>query len=151
MPDDSTYNQPFYLELAWGELDTAEFPGSQDNPKVVAYHSYTDGGSTPDAISWCSSFVCACVERAGLKSPHSKAAISWMRWGEDAGGPHYGDICVLWRGETPADWQSHVGFVVGWDDTNVYLLGGNQSDRVRASRYPRNKVRGFRRSLVAAA
>ena len=99
-------------------------------------------------MSWCSSFVNWCVTRAGLVGAISKAARSWLDWGE-ACEPQYGCICVLWRG-APSGWQGHVGILVGEDHSNVYLLGGNQSNRVRVSRYPKSQVLGYRRSSAAA-
>ena len=134
-------DQPRYLELAWGEMDTAEFPGADDNPKVVGYHA-SAGGKSPDAVPWCSSFVNAMVERAGLVGTGSKSARSWLGWGKSTNAV-YGSICVLWRVD-PQGWQGHVGILVGHDAENVYLLGGNQSNRVRVSRYPKSRVLEYR-------
>ena len=132
------------MELAWGELDVEEFPGDADNPKIVAYHDTTLGGGDVDEVSWCSSFVNAMVTRSGLEGTDSKAARSWLRWGESCE-PEVGCICVLWR-VRPEAWQGHVGFLAGEDLENVYLLGGNQSNRVRVSRYPKDRVLDYRRA-----
>jgi len=137
-------HQPKYLELAWGELGTREIAGAEHNHRITAYHATTMGGESPDEVSWCSSFVNAMVTRGGVTGTNSKAARSWMTWGEDCE-PEYGCVCVLWRVD-PKSWQGHVGFLVGEDGGNVYMLGGNQSNRVRVSRYPKNRVLGYRRA-----
>lgn len=49
---------------------------------------------------------------------------------------------MLDRGKDPR--FGHVGFVVGWNDTHVYLLGGNQSDMVNVTKFPKSSVRGYR-------
>jgi uncharacterized protein (TIGR02594 family) len=133
---------PRYVEIAWGELDVAEVPGYMDNPKIVAYHATTAVGESHDEVSWCSSFVNAMVTRAGSVGTNSKAARSWLAWGASCE-PFYGSVCVLWRVD-PNGWQGHVGILVGDDVAYVYLLGGNQSNRVRVSRYPKSQVLGYR-------
>jgi uncharacterized protein (TIGR02594 family) len=131
-----------WMPTAWGELDVAEFPGDANNPKIVAYHATTKGGPSPDDVSWCSSYVNWCVIQAGHTGTNSKAARSWLGWGvscEQA----YGVITVLWRVD-PKDWRGHVGFWVGSDEHNVYLLNGNSSNRVRVTRHAKSRVLGYR-------
>jgi len=137
-------DQPKYLTLAWGDLDVAEVSGPANNSKIVGYHGTTDGGESPDEVSWCSSFVNAMVTWAGVRGTNSKAARSWLAWGESCE-PQYGAVCVLWRVD-PKGWKGHVGFLVGEDSEHVYLLGGNQSNRVRVSRYPKSRVLGYRKA-----
>jgi len=130
------------MELAWGELDVAEIPGEADNPKIVSWHETTLGGGDVDEVSWCSSFVNAMITRSGLVGTDSKAARSWLRWGTSCA-PVMGCVCVLWRVRIEA-WQGHVGFWVAEAGDSVYLLGGNQSNRVRVSRYPKDRVLDYR-------
>jgi uncharacterized protein (TIGR02594 family) len=137
-------DQPPYLRIAWRQLDVAEIPGPEDNPKILAYHDATDGGEAPDEVSWCSSFVNWCMKVAGEDRTRSKAARSWLAWGVDCE-PEYGCVAVLWRVD-PKGWQGHVGFLVGMESESIYLLGGNQSNRVRVSRYPASRVLGYRRA-----
>ena len=143
-------DQPEYLQIAWGELDTAEFPGAANNPVVLDYHVTTEGGSSPDQVSWCSSFVNWCVVSSGLSGTNSKAARSWLLWGESTSENEIGSVCVLWRVARDS-WQGHVGFLVGYDAENVYLLGGNQSNRVRVSRYAKTRVLSYRRPVPVLA
>jgi hypothetical protein len=38
----------------------------------------------------------------------------------------------------------HVGFYAGTEGSKVLVLGGNQSDEVNISRYPKNRILGIR-------
>lgn len=135
---------PSYMEVAWRQLDVAEVPGPEDNPKILRFHDATKDGEAPDEVSWCSSFINYCMQVAGVERTGSKAARSWLQWGYDSEG-FYGAVTVLWRVD-PKGWQGHVGFLVGQETEWVYLLGGNQSNRVRVSRYPSSRLLGYRRA-----
>ncbi len=54
----------------------------------------------------------------------------------------YGAIAILSRGADPA--AGHVGFLLGESDTEIALLGGNQSDAVTVVTYPKARLLGFR-------
>lgn len=152
-------------EFARQELsrNVAEYPGKANNPRIMSYHASTDKGA-PDATPWCSSFVNWCVEQSGLQGTDSKWAMSWhdSDWGLDVSDdPQEGDIAVYERRWTKKDGTKavggHVGFVVSTDAKTVSLLGGNQSNRVSISAYPRStgkkgsqsyKLLSFRRAEV---
>jgi hypothetical protein len=42
-----------------------------------------------------------------------------------------------------SSWEGHVGFVVKFDKDYVWMLGGNQGDRVSVAKFPRSKFIGF--------
>ena len=120
-------------------LDIREVPNAGNNPRIVMYHESTGavGERANDAVAWCSSFVNYCVEQAGFIGTNSQAAQSWKDWGSDATDkPQPGDIAVFSRGSVK--WQGHVGFWVSEEAGNISVLGGNQSDRVRIQRYPKD-------------
>jgi uncharacterized protein (TIGR02594 family) len=136
-------DQPRWLELAWRDLGVAEMPGSTSNPTIVRY--YADVGQpavTGDEVAWCAAFLGACLERAGVASTRSLAARSYLAWGKPLAEPRLGAIAVLSRGSDPA--LGHVGFLVGHTTDNLYLLGGNQSDAVCVSPFPRSRLIAFR-------
>lgn len=126
-------------------LNVAEFPGVANNPRIVLYHSSTDDGEAPDETAWCSSFVNYCVEQAGMDGTGSKWARSWheKNWGQTVtDDPRIGDI-VVWRRQAPGQDGGHVAFFVEeLADGFVRVLGGNQSDRLRISTYPKNGTIG---------
>jgi lysozyme family protein len=65
-----------------------------------------------------------------------------LRWGTPIANGRYGAIAVLSRGADPA--AGHVGFLLGETDTEIALLGGNQSDAVTVVTYPKARLLGFR-------
>ncbi|HYW16260.1 MAG TPA: TIGR02594 family protein [Allosphingosinicella sp.] len=130
-------------------LNVAENPRpGQDHPRIRLYHSTTSGGAEPDEVSWCSSFVNYCAEKAGLTGTDSKAARSWLRWGSavDRDDWREGDIIVFWR-ESPNSWKGHVGFLVDWAGPRPTVLAGNQSNRLSISTaYPFSAILSVRRA-----
>jgi uncharacterized protein (TIGR02594 family) len=134
------------LEFKWMQVARDEFGQAEgglggSNPRIEAYHATTHGGAEPDSVSWCSSFVNFCVERAGFQGTKSKLARSWLEWGVEAADFVPGCIVVLKRGQPP---RGHVGFYVGRESGRVRLLGGNQGDKVSIASYDADRVIGRR-------
>jgi hypothetical protein len=65
-------------------------------------------------------------------------ARNWLHFGVQTT-PVYGAIVVFSRGN-----GGHVGFVVGEDNTDYYVLGGNQSDSVNIVRISKSRLLGCR-------
>ncbi len=53
--------------------------------------------------------------------------------------PVPGAVLIFERGS-----GGHVGFAVGQDDTNFFVLGGNQSDAVTIARIAKSRLLGAR-------
>lgn len=134
---------PYDIAKVEMALDVREVQGSANNPRIVMYHA-TAGGAAADEVAWCSSFVNYCVEQAGIPGTDSKWAMSWhdSGWGRDVtDAPAEGDIVVFRRREGNGQGPiagGHVAFLVEDLGDGFRVLGGNQSNRVRISRYPRN-------------
>lgn len=133
-----------WLATAHGYMGTKEIPGPVDNPKVVemfalAGHSWVQD----DETAWCAAFVGACLRKNGLKTTNSLAARSYEDWGQRLGSPLLGCVAVKKRNGGAA-WQGHVGFVVAANKTTVWLIGGNQSNMVNVTAYPRADFTAFR-------
>jgi len=82
------------------------------------------------------------MKEAGYTIPkHSYRALSWLNFGVKSFIPVYGAIAVKSRRG-----GGHVGFVVGQSNNGKYLdiLGGNQSNEVRVSRYRKDVFKDFR-------
>lgn len=140
---------PFDIAQAELALDIREVEGPDNNPRIVLYHASTSTGAEPDEVPWCSSFVNYCVEQAGFSGTDSKWAMSWHdeSWGADVTDtPEAGDIAVFRRRQGSARGAvkgGHVGFWMDDTGNGIVLLGGNQSNRVRISTYPkRGKLPG---------
>lgn len=124
--------------VAYNELGIKEIAGLTHNPRIIEYHSATTLHATTDEVPWCSSFVNWCFKTAGYTGTRRADAKSWMNWGEPATAVR-GAVCVLTR-----TGGGHVGFFVREDDRFVWLLGGNQSNEVNISPYPKTRILGYR-------
>lgn len=130
-----------WMAIAEKEIGVKEIPGSNDNPRIVEYHSATTLKATDDETPWCSAFVNWCMSMAGITGTKSAAARSWLDWGTPLDEPIRGAIVILKRGAPPS---GHVGFVeLDMGDT-IRVLGGNQSDCVKYSTYKKATVLGYR-------
>lgn len=120
--------EPAHLAWARGEIGVKEKVGKDDNPRIVWYHSHTAAGEAPDEVPWCSSFVCTALEESGIRSTRSKAASSWLSWGEETKVFEPGCIVVLRRGAN----KFHVAIGVQYSATTgtIQVLGGNQDNAV---------------------
>lgn len=128
-------NRP-WLEIAMNELGVSEVYGEQDNPRIVEYHSATDGKAPDDETPWCASFVCWVLQKAGYKSPRSAWARSFASYGIEAIRPQVGTIVVLRRGPV----GGHVGFYLGENENSIRLLGGNQGNKVSIAWYSKRDL-----------
>ncbi|MFT3734372.1 MAG: TIGR02594 family protein [Rhodocyclaceae bacterium] len=148
----ATGDTPFDIARAELALGVAEVPGPGSNPRILLYHSHTTLKATSDEVAWCSAFMNYCVNMAGLVGTHSAGARSWhdKAWGRDVtNAPQPGDIVVFSRtgGGAPAG-SGHVGFWVEADDASITVLGGNQSNRVRLQKYPKDGMLGTQKYKV---
>lgn len=132
---------PTWLEVALQELqaDVREVPGPGDNPRVVEYHQSCTLKATDDDVPWCSAFVNWVMQRVGYNGTKSAAAISWAKWGRELENGRLGCIVVMSR-----TGGNHVGFYLDEDQSGVYILGGNQGNRVSVTRTSWDVVTNFR-------
>ena len=133
------------FEIAVGEFGVKEIAGSEHNPEVLKYFNATDSPASmiTDETSWCSAFICWCADKAGYENTRKLNARSWLTVGEKVETPMIGDVVVYWR-ESVSSWKGHVGMYVreagGW----IYTLGGNQSNQVGITAYPKSRLLGYR-------
>ncbi|MCP1557845.1 UNVERIFIED_ORG: uncharacterized protein (TIGR02594 family) [Methylobacterium sp. SuP10 SLI 274] len=99
-------------------------------------------GIKTDSTAWCAAFVNAVLERAGHRGSRSLAARSFESWGVGLPAPALGAIATKKRGNST--WQGHTGLVVGANATQVFLLGGNQSDAVNVAAFKRSEIVAYR-------
>ena len=135
-----------WLEVAVRELAAGvlEIPGPEHNLRILEYHGATSLKATTDEVPWCSAFVNWCLRQAWCKGTHSAMARSFAGWGVQSP-VRVGAVAVFWRGN-PQGPQGHVGFVLGAnpDRDMLYVLGGNQSNRVCVRQYHANRMIGLR-------
>lgn len=132
-----------WMPIAIAEMGVKEYSGAADNPRIVQYlKSTTLGGtaSSQDETPWCSAFANWCVEQSGYAGTDSAWARSWLNWGQKTTTPKRGCIVVFSRNGG----GGHVAFYIGETANAIKVLGGNQSNEVRISEYPKDRFLGYR-------
>ena len=136
-------DQPGWLVLAAAELGVKEGPGAANNPRVVQLFADAGfAGIKQDSVAWCAAAVGAMLMRAGFKPSGSLAARAYEAWGVGLKEPVLGCIATKKRGNS--SWQGHVGFVVGANRDQIFLLGGNQGDAWSIAAFKRSEFTSFR-------
>jgi uncharacterized protein (TIGR02594 family) len=138
---------PRLLTEALKLYGTAEVPGPNDNPSILAWARkvglekiYRD-----DETAWCGLFMAYVTLQAGWTVPlNPLGARNWLEFGTEQKVPMLGDVLVFWRGKKTG-WSGHVGIYVGEDRDAFHVLGGNQADTVSIKRIAKNRLLGARR------
>jgi uncharacterized protein (TIGR02594 family) len=143
------------LRSPWMEIVTQEAVaarGVRENSSPLRgmienkYHDYVRMEEATHAAAWCASFACWALHEKGYSNPRSSGSRFFIdteeRHFQQVDEARYGAIAV-WSdcnssGRTRN--SGHVSFVFGKftdsDTTNIFLvLGGNQGDRLKVSRY----------------
>lgn len=144
-------NAPWY-EVAEAYIGTKEVPGKGSNPTIWSW--IKEFGKNLGAwalrqddskIAWCAVFVSACLDRAGLVGTNHALARSYLTYGKPCKATK-GAIIVIKRkavdGEDVRTGSSsgwHVGFLVKMQKHYFVILGGNQSNEVRVSYFPKSR------------
>ncbi len=143
---DASGDTPWF-DMAKRELGTSEQSGSiRNNPRILEYHASTTlpgNLARIDETAWCSSFVNWCISRVGLKGTNSARARSWEGWGRKLSDPVPGCITVFSR-PSAGQQSGHVAFYVSETATHIKVLGGNQSNQVKESNYPKSRLLSYR-------
>jgi uncharacterized protein (TIGR02594 family) len=126
--------------------------GGELNPKVRAYFKFTKYPATLITITtaWCAAFVCACLERAGIRSPRTARAADFKNFGRAVDLEHIqaGDIVVFSPAVADAGLSGHVAIFEKWTDdakSELDCIGGNQDNRVKVKPFARARVVAVRR------
>jgi uncharacterized protein (TIGR02594 family) len=134
-----------HIEVALSQYGLKEIEGVDNNPEILKY--FTVGGHTwvqTDETAWCSAFMNWVFKQADKPFSGQLNARSWLSVGEGVTEPKVGDVVVLWR-VSPGSWKGHVGMYINSDDEWIWILGGNQSDRVCIKKYPKARLLEYRR------
>jgi uncharacterized protein (TIGR02594 family) len=142
------------FDIAQRFIGTKEVAGTaKSNPAVLQMLRLDKAWPKGDDVPWCSGFANYVAWLLRLPRSKSLMARSWLAVGvpvslEDAAVGF--DVVVLKRGggRQPGpevlNAPGHVGFYAGTEGSKVLVLGGNQSDEVNISRYPKNRILGIR-------
>jgi uncharacterized protein (TIGR02594 family) len=138
--------RPLWLQAGMSYIGTKEVPGAKDN-KIIIDWAKEEGGDiaheyTHDSIPWCALFANMTLTKAGLKGTETLWALDFAgNWPSvKLLGPAVGAFAPMLR-----DGGGHIGIVVGQDqNSNIMLLGGNQSDAVNIKPFARSRLnKGF--------
>ena len=133
------------LKVALSQYGVKEIIGSTHNKTIVDYakesgFKWVNDDETP----WCSIFINWVAFKACLERTKSAMARSWLDVGVPVTFPETGDIVVFKRGNSA--WQGHVGIYISEaENSQINVLGGNQSNAVKISTYNTKDLLGFRR------
>lgn len=135
-------------ELPWIAAGKAVFGLHEKRDNQTLKKWLRSDGKTlgdPNALPWCGDYVETCIKNSLPKEPFPGKvgenpywARNWLFFGL-AAEPCYGAVVVFKRGA-----GGHVGFLVGEDATDYYVLGGNQGDAVTISRIAKSRCLGVR-------
>ena len=140
----------------FGNLFRKELPWIVEGKKVFGLHEIKDNSKLkawlrsdgkalgdPKALPWCGDYTETAIKNSLPDEPFTGAvgknpywARNWLKFGKPTE-PCYGAVIVFSRGK-----GGHVGFVVGEDDTDYYVLGGNQGNSVNVVRISKDRFLG---------
>ena len=141
--DEFLRSHPFWMDMAKKELGTKEVAGTNTHNARIQEYLRAANTVAGDETAWCSAFVNWVMQQYGYSRTVQPNARSWTNWGKGIPSPRYGCIVVLWR-EIQSSWKGHVGFYYKSDSNNIWLLGGNQGNKVCVQSYPANRLLGYR-------
>jgi len=137
-----------HIKLAFSQYGIREIKGEIDNQEILKYFNDLgfDGNALKDETAWCSAFVNWVCKNSCLEYSEKLNARSWIDVGFEVSEPKLGDVVVFWR-ESKDSWKGHVAFYVNELHGFIYVLGGNQSNQVKISAYPKERLLTYRRLI----
>lgn len=121
--------EPPWITIARKYVGIREGVGDRDNPAVVAMYARAGfPGVKHDSVPWCAAYVGACLREAGYKSTGTLWALDYADPAKF--GKLLPSLAVGAIGTKTRNGGGHVFFIVGFNATHVFALGGNQGDRV---------------------
>ena len=132
-------------ELPWitearKHIGLSEMVGKQHNSTIRNWLISLKAWWTDDETPWCGTFVAHCAKTAGRDIPqHWYRALAWADYGSRLDKPAYGCVVTFNRAD-----GGHVGFCIGQDvDGNLWILGGNQGNKVSVAKFSRSRVHSY--------
>jgi len=133
------------IQAALAEIGNREIVGPDANPAVMKYyHDIGHRWVLDDEVAWCAAFVNWVLWSCDYPNTKKLNARSFLNYGEETIDPQIGDIVVLWRIKEDSPY-GHVGFFIRELHGYIYILGGNQSNEVSISAYPKSRLLSYRK------
>ena len=137
-----------FLSVAKKYIGLKEVLGKGSNATIDEWFQSFGYPKLKDDTAWCSLFANVVVREAGLVGTKSLAARSWLNWGKPLSKPVPGCIVVFKRGNST--WEGHVAFYVSETKSHIKVVGGNQSNMVNETSYPKSQLLGYRQPATLA-
>jgi uncharacterized protein (TIGR02594 family) len=132
---------PRHLVKALELYGVTEVVGPKHNPVILEWAKELGIPYKSDEVPWCGLFVAVCIKRAGREPVNSPLlSRNWVNFGVASPSPMLGDVLVFSR-----NGGGHVGFYVGEDAKNYYVLGGNQGNQVNVVKIAKSRLLEARR------
>lgn len=133
---------PRHLVKALELFGVTEIVGPKHNPVILEWAKELGIGYNSDETPWCGLFVGICIKRANRQPVEGLlSSRNWLNFGVASPSPMLGDILVFKR----PNGGGHVGFYVGEDSKNFFVLGGNQGNQVNVVKIAKSRLLGARR------
>ena len=128
-------DEPVWNRLARTQIGIHEV-GDNSGPDVARYIAGAHTGALGEP--WCAIFANWVFESCGIRGTRSASSQSFR---DDQNfvkldGPAFGAIVVYWRAPR-AQGVGHVGFYQKENSTQIFTLGGNESDMVKEEWLPK--------------
>ncbi len=137
-----------HLQIALSQVGIKEVSGKKDNPEVIKYFNALgyNGEELKDETAWCAAFANWVLKTANKDYTGKLNARSFLEIGDEVENDcvQQGDIAVFWR-ESPSSWKGHVAFYITERNGYIYVLGGNQANKVCIKAYPKSRLLSYRR------
>lgn len=142
-PAPATYPHAPWLAHAFGQQGVTEAPGAAIEPKIMTFvgtvRSTADITDDGRQLDWASAFVAWALKEAKVKPKLTMDPLDWLGWGRPVDPPSEGCVAVFrFMAGT------HVGFYLADNGDYAQVLGGNQTDSVKISEYPKEEMAGCR-------
>lgn len=134
-------------ELDFDGLNTSGEKNFVEYNRIYGKVDNGEGNGVSYGYAWCAAFVSYCLRAAGVAESAAVIEIScsrmvnWYRsvkgraaWQEKTYTPQTGDV-IFFKTGTGNSVSTHVGFVVGIKDGNIYTVEGNSGGVVGMHKY----------------
>jgi len=130
-------------------LGVEEVAGKKNNQDIVDMFEALGFEHFDDEIPWCAAFVGYVLKECKLDYLKSLRARDYSGYGVPTNEPIAGTVVTLWR-ESYLGTKGHCGFYLHHDEEYIWILGGNQSNQVKMSRYPIDRLLSLRDAVLPA-
>ena len=133
------------LDKALDNYGLKETVGKKHNPVIVKMFSDIGHGWVKnDELAWCAMIVNWWLKETGYEYTGKLNARSFLEIGEPVKIPEKGNLVIFWRINKHGPF-GHVGLFIRETNNLIYVLGGNQNNKVCIKAYPKSQLLEYRK------